>query len=648
MSSRPPRFGLLSVLALACALLLPMPAVSAAPSPAPERDGAGSLRVPLFEASQVAAGGEHSCGVRTDGTLWCWGRNKWGQLGVAPAERARWSPTQVGRQSGWAAVAAGGASTCAIRTTGRLWCWGLNHRGQLGNGTRTSAVTPVAVGEARWRQVSVGWFTSCGVTTDGALWCWGDGSAGQLGNGSRRDATRPVRVPGSGWASVAVAGWHVCGVRTDGSLWCWGRNTFGEVGDGTTAVRSRPVRVGSGSDWTQVAVSWTHTCARTAGGDVRCWGRNHSGQLGDGTVADRRRPGPAVAGVLASDLAVTEGATCASGADLRLWCWGTNAYDVLADEALLAAANPVRAPGQHQGLSGGWLHLCSRSAGGMAGCWGSNEHGQRGDGTTSLVPTPPGRQGAAPPPARRAAPTTFTLATANVLGNGHTRPYADSDGFAPSRVRAEWLARALLVQGPVDVVGLQETTEDQLRAIMRSTDGRYSAVPDPSRRGSVQTSLLYRNAVWRVTRTRVVRSQFIRRALPRPLVQLQHKVTGRRIWVMSVHNAPWGYQAQRNRATRVQLAEVARLEATGVPVFYVGDMNEKATILCKVLRRTDLVSPLGGRLVGGSCRPPRQRMRVDWIFGSDQARYSGYVASRHPLVRIATDHTMPIVSVHLP
>ena len=103
-----------------------------------------------------------------------------------------------------------------------------------------------------------------------------------------------------------------------------------------------------------------------------------------------------------------------------------------------------------------------------------------------------------------------------------------------------------------------------------------------------------------------IRTQFIARVLPRPIVRLQDRATGRQFWVMNVHNAPWEYQEKRNQATAVQIAKIAELEKSGLPVFYIGDFNEKRTILCKVLRRTELVSPYGGRLNGqGECIEPR-------------------------------------------
>jgi endonuclease/exonuclease/phosphatase family metal-dependent hydrolase len=305
--------------------------------------------------------------------------------------------------------------------------------------------------------------------------------------------------------------------------------------------------------------------------------------------------------------------------------------------------------GNFTALTGGWMHLCTVNAEGKSACWGNNERGQLGNGTTDDTPNPT-------PHVRRGAdgrgpggPFDFGLATLNALGNGHSRPYAHDDRFAPSRLRAEWTAEALDAL-QLDVVGLQETTADQLAAIVRATHGAWQAfqTPETGDRG-VETALLWRTSVWQATKLDTIRTQFITRVLPRPVVRLRHRATGRQIWVMDVHNAPWDYQAKRNKAVKAQLAKLAELEATGLPVFYVGDMNEKKTILCKVLRQTGLVTPIGGRLkADGTCVTPKRTMRVDWIFGSKSVGWEGYEQSRDPLVRLSTDHWVPVVRVHVP
>ncbi len=153
---------------------------------------------------EVAAGGEHSCGIRGNGTLWCWGRNNYGQIGNGKTGADVPAPLQVGTLTDWAKVTGGGASTCAIRTNKALYCWGLNHRGQIGDQTRKVRATPTRVpGASTWRSVSMGFFHTCAIRTNKTLWCWGDNSAGQLGQGTTKQSLKRQQVPGK-WSTVSA------------------------------------------------------------------------------------------------------------------------------------------------------------------------------------------------------------------------------------------------------------------------------------------------------------------------------------------------------------------------------------------------------------------------------------------------------------
>jgi alpha-tubulin suppressor-like RCC1 family protein len=608
---------------------------------APDQRGAGRVRIAGIP--EVAAGGEHSCGIRANRTLWCWGRNNYGQIGLGSTKDVAVPPTQVGSTTDWSKVDGGGASTCAIRATRALYCWGLNHRGQVGDQTRTVRATPTRVaGVSMWRSVSMGFFHTCATRTNNTLWCWGDNSAGQLGKGNTKQSLKRFKVPGA-WRTVSASGWTTCATKVNGSLWCWGRNLFGQLGIGSYADKSRPTRVGKAENWRQVAVSWTHACGRT-NATVRCWGRNTHGQLGTGDTVGSSRPRTVKGGHPAVSLSVAEGSSCLVDSGRRLWCWGDNRYRQVGGTGNMRLA-PTRRAGSYTSVSGGWLHVCA--AGGDASvCWGNNERGQLGNGKAadSRVPRP-----STPAPAARRGPYGFRLASFNVLGNGHSRPYAHDDRFGPSRMRAEWTAQALITGG-IHVAGLQEPTAGQLAGILTAAKGRYAAFPDPERGDlSVEASLVWDTRRFEATRKTVIRTQFISRVLPRPVVRLKDRATGRQFWVMNVHNAPWDYQAKRNAATRVQIARIKELEESGLPVYYVGDFNEKRTILCKVLRKTGLSSPAGGRInAQGECIEPRQRMRVDWIFGSKFVKWSGFSYSKPPLVRLSTDHWVPVVDVQVP
>ncbi len=601
-------------------------------------------RVRLAGMPDVAAGGEHSCGLKAAGTLWCWGRNSYGQIGNGTASQDSEPPTQVGAKTDWVDVTGGGASTCAIRTNRALYCWGLNHRGQIGDGTRNVRAVPTKVpGATMWRSVSMGFFHTCAIRTNDTLWCWGDNSAGQLGQGNNKQSLKRQKVAGE-WSTVSAGGWTTCATKVNGSLWCWGRNLFGQVGDGTYADRSKATRIGSSDNWRQVEVSWTHSCGRTSGGAVRCWGRNTQGQLGTGDLVGSPKPRLVQGGHEAASIGLAEGTSCLTESSGALRCWGDNRYGQVGAGGDLVPT-PARRAGSYSSVSGGWLHVCAVS-GDASVCWGNNERGQLGNGkpVKSRIP-----RVATLTPAARRAPYSFRLASFNVLGNGHSKPYAHDDRFGPSRMRADWAAQAL-INNKLDVVGLQEPTAGQLQGILTAAQGRYAAYPAPEEGDlAVEASLVWDTRKYEATRKLTIRTQFNARVLKRPVVRLKDRATGRQFWVMNVHNAPWEYQEKRNRATKVQIAKIKELEQSGLPVFYIGDFNEKRTILCKVLRRTGLISPYGGRInAQGRCVDPRQRMRVDWIFGSRAAKYSGFAYTKPPLVRLSTDHWVPVVNVQVP
>jgi alpha-tubulin suppressor-like RCC1 family protein len=161
-----------------------------------------------------------------------------------------------------------------VRPDTSLWCWGGNRYGQLGNGGTGDAAQPVRVTAPadHWLTVAVGAESTCALRSDAGLWCWGDNRYGQLGDGSATARRRPVRVGGSQtWVALAV-GTHTCAVRTDHTLWCWGAGAHGELGDGTTQGRRAPGQVGAETTWAAVSVQEARTCAVRQNGSSECWG----------------------------------------------------------------------------------------------------------------------------------------------------------------------------------------------------------------------------------------------------------------------------------------------------------------------------------------------------------------------------------------
>jgi alpha-tubulin suppressor-like RCC1 family protein len=187
--------------------------------------------------AEVSAGGGHSCARQTDGTLWCWGFNVTGQLGDGTATD-RLTPIQVSALGTTVTeVSAGAEHTCARRTGSTLWCWGRNHFGQVGDGTFADRAAPVQVAalEASVAQSSAGYSHTCARKTDGTLWCWGANFSGQLGDGTETERLIPVEVAtlGAAVAEVSAGGSHSCARKSDHSVWCWGAYLDDSSGDPT-------------------------------------------------------------------------------------------------------------------------------------------------------------------------------------------------------------------------------------------------------------------------------------------------------------------------------------------------------------------------------------------------------------------------------
>ncbi len=247
-------------------------------------------QVPLTNVQSVAVGPDHSCALRTDRTVWCWGANKYGQLGngttigsVVPVQAAI---TNV------VSVDVGAFHTCAVRTTQSVWCWGRNNFHQLGQPLKNARVNPTYVPRVRATFVSTGQLFTCIVSTAKRSQCWGRNNYGQLATSWGASRSRPVTGSRSGLVSLSAGAEFVCGTTVANTTWCWGRNRYGQLANGSyiakaSAQKVLPAdRVGPLS---AVVAGDSHACGvAVLNASLWCWGLNNSGQLGDSSTTLRR------------------------------------------------------------------------------------------------------------------------------------------------------------------------------------------------------------------------------------------------------------------------------------------------------------------------------------------------------------------------
>jgi len=306
----------------------------------------------------------HACGIRTDGTLWCWGVNTSGQLGDNLAESVAPSPVQVSAPDTWLDVDVGRTHSCATRTDRTLWCWGENGLGQIGDTTQTDRFVPTRVGsEADWSDVAVGPDFTCGLRS-GTLWCWGSNHYGELGNGTTGGWSGiPAQVgTDTNWSAVfasqlmsgSLFSGHACALKTNGTLWCWGYNEGGQLGRGYQNLypceptfhgcSDEPGQVGTATDWVSASLGAWHTCAIRQAGTLWCWGWDDYGELGQGSRGLHASPVRVGTDAGWSSVAASQGYTCALRNDGTRWCWGLNDRNQLGDGTTNNQDFPILVP----------------------------------------------------------------------------------------------------------------------------------------------------------------------------------------------------------------------------------------------------------------------------------------------------------------
>ncbi|HOT91029.1 MAG TPA: hypothetical protein PLJ78_02965 [Anaerolineae bacterium] len=334
----------------------------------------------------IAAGYNHTCAIMATGSVKCWGSNGNGQLGAGAIGGTSNVPVDVIGLDNVTAIAGGGAHTCALLGDGRVKCWGYNYYGSLGNGNTTDQNTPTdVVGLSDVKQIEAGYLHTCALLNTGTVKCWG--SFANLWVNTPTDMAGLTNI-----TAIAASGTHLCALNSAGGVLCMGGNGTGQIGDGTTIDRNAPVAVSGIAGATSIAAGGYHNCAVLTDG-VRCWGSDARGQLGMGNTSYAWSPLDDITGVNYAAFATGALHVCGITTTGAAKCWGQDYSGELGIGSTTWGVM-VNSPQDVVGLSSGvqaiaaGLQYTCAIVNGAAKCWGNNDYGQLGNGTTTDANTP--------------------------------------------------------------------------------------------------------------------------------------------------------------------------------------------------------------------------------------------------------------------
>lgn len=362
------------------------PAAKPAPAPAPKKVPTAAPRIqdPMI---QIAAHHRHVCATRKSGSVVCWGKNEYGQLGNGSRQDSA-RVVKVAGLNDAKFVAVGRDFSCALRRGGTVACWGNNEDGQLGDGKGASpgakSLRPVAVSGLRGvKQLVLGQYHGCALTSDSKVRCWGNGGDGQIGSDRQRAFATPLPIERLAKPKAIASGAsHVCALETNGKVKCWGRNTEGQLGDGVSGSKLKAVDVKGIADAKSIVSGYNHVCVTRRGGAIACWGDNKSGQLGAKARGPKQATAVAMTGLKqVAQLAAGDQHTCARLQSGRVMCWGLNDQGQLGHTSSVRTRNQptaVRGVADAVDMSLGLAHTCAVRKSGEVACWGAAADGALG------------------------------------------------------------------------------------------------------------------------------------------------------------------------------------------------------------------------------------------------------------------------------
>ncbi|MDQ6791601.1 MAG: hypothetical protein M3075_13280 [Candidatus Dormibacteraeota bacterium] len=339
---------------------------------------------------------------------WAWGLNSDGELGNGTVTRYSGlsMPVQAMNLDSVVAIAGGDQHSLALKSDGTVWAWGNDGWGQLGNGSYARSTTPLQVsGLSGMTAIAAGSLHNLAVKSDGTVWAWGFNYYGQVGNRtSGGNVLSPAQVKGlAGVVAVAAGGYTSYALKSDHSVWAWGYDGQGELGNGTSDenAHSSPTRVRSLSTAIAIGAGVEHALAVLAGGSVFAWGDNQTSELGAtitttcGAYSSSCSTVPVKVAGLGGATAVAGGygySLALKGADMTAWGWGNDGYGELGNgtpQLYGGVKTPVRATvSQVIAIAAGASHSLWLSSGGTVWAAGSNYYGQIGNGTFNDATSP--------------------------------------------------------------------------------------------------------------------------------------------------------------------------------------------------------------------------------------------------------------------
>ncbi len=347
---------------------------------------------------EISIGYNHVLALKNNGTLWTWGSNNNGKLGLSNGQFVFSVPQQLGTDTTWSSISLSKMSnsehSVAVKKDGTIWGWGINNFGQLGLGTPSYSAnySPIKINnQMNISQISTSSDFTLVIKKDGSLWSMGDNSKGQLGR-TFYNSERSLIGIDTNWQQISNKdGEHTIGLKRNGTIWSWGKNTNGQLGIGNTSSTTVPQKIGNDSNWIFVSSSTTHSLAIKKNGTLWSWGNNSYGQLGIGN--NSIQSAPIQVGLDSTWKIIYSGNNTSAGIkkDGTLWIWGSNSNGNLGLGNNTNYFNTPQKLGNDTNwaqISFGSFHTLAIKRNGTLWAWGAETNGQLGLGQSSFYNSP--------------------------------------------------------------------------------------------------------------------------------------------------------------------------------------------------------------------------------------------------------------------